>query len=63
MNSPVSLLSGIYPLPAMHSLLVTSYLSPVNASFCIPKSLSTNYSNFWASMDKMEIKRNYCPKE
>ena len=24
MYSPVSLLSGIYPLPAMHSLLVTS---------------------------------------
>ena len=25
--SPVSLLSGIYPLPAMHSLLVTLYVT------------------------------------
>ena len=30
MYSPVSLLSGIYPLPAMHSLLVTSDVRIIN---------------------------------
>ena len=37
MYSPVSLLSGLYPLPGMHSLIVTFYVTEYFASISCEK--------------------------
>ena len=51
MHSPVSLLSGFYPLPAMHSLLVTLYV----AEYVI----GINQRLLVATLSRFEVAKSY----